>query len=125
MKSFGPVLLSFALLVCALVAPDAAAAKPEAPGSAIRGEVLDLACWVTKGVKGADHAACAKKCVKAGQPMGLLTPDGTVYLLLADHADAAPYDKAKEFAGRSVEVSGPVSSKAGMKGITVEAVRPI
>ena len=49
------------------------------------GEVVDLACYVAQGAKGADHAGCAKTCVKNGQPMGLLTDDGTLVLLAADH----------------------------------------
>ncbi len=56
------------------------------------GEVMDLACYTAKGAKGADHAGCAKSCVKNGQPMGLLTDDGTLVLLAADHKDGAPYE---------------------------------
>ena len=33
------------------------------------GEVVDLACYVAQGAKGADHAGCAKSCVKNGQPL--------------------------------------------------------
>ena len=44
------------------------------------GEVVDLACYVAHGDagRGPDHAKCAKGCVKGGQPMGLLTDDGTL-----------------------------------------------
>ena len=35
----------------------------------VKGEVLDMACYVSHGAKGPDHAACAKRCAKGGQPI--------------------------------------------------------
>jgi len=83
------------------------------------GEVLDLACYVAKHAKGPDHAECAETCVKAGQPMGLLTADGEVFLLAASHEDGAPYEQLKDLAGQQAEVTGTVSERGGMKMITV------
>src|SRR3990172_6747241 len=52
------------------------------------GEVIDVTCHVAKGAKGAGHAECGAKCVKAGLPVGLLV-NGTTYLLInADHTPA-------------------------------------
>ena len=83
------------------------------------GEVIDLACYVTQGAKGPDHAGCAKSCVKNGQPMGLLTDDGTLVLLAADHKDGAPYEALKDLAGEQAEVAGILDEKDGMKVVTV------
>ena len=83
------------------------------------GEVVDLACYVAQGAKGADHAGCAKTCVKNGQPMGLLTDDGTLVLLAADHKDGAPYEALKDMAGGMAEVMGKLAEKDGMKVVTV------
>jgi hypothetical protein len=83
------------------------------------GEVLDLACYIAKGAQGADHAGCAKSCVKGGQPMGLLTEDGTVLVLAANHDDGAPYEAVKDWAGQSVEVTGELSERDGMKVVSV------
>lgn len=88
------------------------------------GEVLDLACYLSHGAKGEDHAGCAKTCVKGGQPMGLLTDDGTVYLLAADHKDGAPFEAVKEHAGGRVEVMGKADESSGMKMITVQGSKP-
>jgi hypothetical protein len=57
--------------------------------------------------------------------MGLLAEDGTVYLLFADHGDADAYETAKDYAGKKVEISGPMASRAGMKGITVLEVKEV
>ena len=83
------------------------------------GEVLDLACYIAKGAKGADHAGCAKNCVKGGQPMGLLTEDGTVLVLAANHDDGAPYEAVKDWAGQNVEITGELSDRDGMKVVSV------
>ncbi len=83
------------------------------------GEILDLACYVGKGAKGADHAGCAKSCVKNGQPMGLLTDDGTLLVLAADHKNGEAFDAVKELAGKDAEVSGTLAEKDGMKVVTV------
>lgn len=88
------------------------------------GEILDLACYVTHGATGPDHAGCAKTCVKNGQPMGLLTTDGTLVLLAADHKDGAPYEALKDHAGEQVEVTGTLDEKDGMKMVTVTASKP-
>lgn len=83
------------------------------------GEVVDLACYVSKGAKGADHAGCAKSCVKGGQPMGLLTDDGTLVLLASDHKNGEPYEALKDMAGGKAVVSGSLAEKDGMKVVTV------
>jgi hypothetical protein len=88
----------------------------------VKGEVLDLACYVSNDAQGGEHSKCAVKCVKSGQPMGLKAADGTVYVLFADHDDASAYDSAKDFAGQEVELKGVMSSRGGLEGITVHGV---
>lgn len=83
------------------------------------GEVIDLACYVGSGSKGADHADCAKSCLKSGQPMGLLTDDGTLVLLVADYRDGEPWEALKDLAGEKAEVSGTLAEKDGMRVVTV------
>ena len=83
------------------------------------GEIVDLACYVAQGAKGTDHAGCAKACVKNGQPMGLLTDDGTLVLLAADHKNGEPFEKLKDLAGEKAQVSGKLAEKDGMKVVTV------
>ena len=84
------------------------------------GEVVDLSCYVASGAKGAGHAECAKSCVKSGQPMGLLTDDGTLVLLAKDSGDDAPYEALKDLAGEKAEVKGTLSERNGMKMVVVK-----
>ena len=97
-------------------------AKADAAGP-WKGEIVDVACYVPHGAKGAGHADCAKKCAKAGQPIGLLTDDGDLLLLLADHEDGKPFEAAKELAGSKAEVTGQLDTRDGMKAVTVSGVK--
>jgi hypothetical protein len=108
-------------IVSLLALPVLADGKP----TTVKGEILDLACYVSHDAHGDEHAKCAERCVKGGQPMGLLAEDGTVYVLFADHSDDAAYKKAQSYAGKVIEISGPMAEKAGMKGITVHAVKEL
>jgi len=101
------------------------ASAADGEDTSIKGEILDLACYVSRDGKGPDHAKCAEKCVKNGQPMGLLAKDGTVYVLFADHANAASFEEAKDYAGKKVEVTGALTERGGVKGITVHGVKAI
>lgn len=95
------------------------------PGVTLTGEILDLACYLSHGAKGPEHASCAQKCAEMGQPIGLAATDGKVYVLMADHADASAFTQAKSFAGRKVEIKGQVAAKDGMNGLTVLAVKTL
>ncbi len=111
------------LLSLALILAAGAAAIADSHEGSWTGEVVDLACYVSQGAKGADHAGCAKTCVKNGQPMGLLTDDGTLVLLAADHKNGEPYEQLKEMAGGQATVMGALSERDGMKVVTVTGAK--
>ena len=111
--------------LAALAAGDRPAEKVDEKTTAVHGEILDMSCYMGHGGMGEGHAGCAAKCLKGGQPMGLLGTDGTVYLLFADHGDASAFEKAKDLAGKKVEVTGDVATKGGLKGIAVKSVKAL
>jgi hypothetical protein len=90
------------LLVLMLVLVVAAVAK-EGMGKAVSGWVTDAKC----GVKGANaaHAACAKKCIAAGEKMAFV-PDGTQDVLIVDNPDSL-----KGHEGHHVTVTGKMDKK--------------
>jgi hypothetical protein len=47
--------------------------------TSVVGEVIDLSCYLQVGKHGDKHRDCGTKCVKNGQPVGLLAKDGTIY----------------------------------------------
>ena len=55
--------------------------------------------------------------------MGLLTADGSVILLSADHKNGEPFEKLKDLAGEKAQVSGKLAEKDGMKMVTVTGAK--
>lgn len=89
----------------------------------IKGEVVDVACYLHQGAKGDGHRACAIACAKGGGALGILTADGTVYLaLLPDDHKESPNAKLIDHAAHQVEVMGYVREKGGVKGIMITGV---
>jgi hypothetical protein len=97
------------LLVLMLVLVVAAVAKE----GAINGWVTDSKC----GVKGANaaHAACAAKCIAAGEKVAIV-PDGTQDVLIVDNPDSL-----KGHEGHHVAVTGHVDKDK--KTVHVESVK--
>lgn len=89
----------------------------------VKGEILDLSCYISHGLKGRTHKSCAEQCAKRGLPIGVLAEGGEAYLLMEDHNNAEPYEQAKKYAGTQAEVKGKKFSKGGMTGILVSEVK--
>ncbi|MDP9169523.1 MAG: hypothetical protein M3N54_02795, partial [Acidobacteriota bacterium] len=53
----------------------------------VAGEIVDLSCYLQLGKHGDKHASCGKKCIIAGQPIGLVTKAGALYLLMDEEHD--------------------------------------
>ena len=65
------------------------------------------------------YELCSQDCVKNGQPMGLLTDDGTLVLIVRDNSKGFVYEKMKKMVGQKVAVMGKLAEKDGMKVLTV------
>ena len=82
-----------------------------------------MGCWLGHAAKGPDHVSCATKCLAQGMPMGLLTSNGTLYLVTLDHDNADPYNSLKDMAGKNVSVTGELLTRSGLKAIEASAVQ--
>lgn len=89
----------------------------------IKGEVVDLSCYMDHGAKGEGHKGCAESCIKKGLPAGLLTADGQLYLLTENHSKEKAYGKLSKYAADQVAVTGTVADKNGMKAISVDDIK--
>ena len=104
--------------------------KPQ-PGHGVTrvGEVVDFSCYLQLGKHGEKHRACGQKCVNNGQPVGLLTKDGALYMLMPEEhdprrdggVDARP--SASEHMGHIVEVTGTEASVNGYRAIYVAGLK--
>ena len=89
----------------------------------VTGEVLDLACYMAHEGKGEKHKSCAQACINGGAPIGVLTADGDVYLLVEDHEAKKPYESLKGKAAEQVKVSGTLQQRGGLRAIVVASVQ--
>ena len=85
----------------------------------LKGELVDMGCYVSHEARGEKHKDCATKCVAGGMPMGLLTADNKLYLLTMNHDNADPYNQAKDMMSAMVEVTGMLGERNGVKAIDV------
>ena len=127
MKRLASVL---ALVAVTLFAANALAAgqhaqhgKTGARSTTVRGELVDMGCYLGSGARGADHKGCATKCLAGGMPAGLLTADGKLYLLTLNHDNPDPYNKLKDMAAETVTVTGSLMQRNGVMAIDVSDVR--
>ncbi len=81
----------------------------------VTGEVVDLMCYLDHGAKGEKHAGCAEKCIKGGGPVGLLTKDDQLYLVVGDHQPMN--DELASHAGKTITLTGKLVERNGVKMI--------
>lgn len=91
----------------------------------VKGEVLDMNCYMDHGAHGAKHAQCAATCIKNGSPVGILGTDGKVYLVVADHSNENPYDEIRKYAAQNVQVSGRYANRNGVQALIIESVKVV
>ncbi len=88
----------------------------------VKGEVLDMACYMDHAAMGEKHASCAKTCIESGLPVGLKADNGKTYLLIGEHK---PVNSVfSPYAGKTVTVKGKAVSRDGINMIeNVELVK--
>lgn len=89
---------------------------------ALTGEIVDLSCYLSSGKKGRVHKTCAQRCAERGLPIGILTEDGKVFLLLEDHANEQPYEDAKKLAGVQASIKGKQFAERGIASVVLSHV---
>ena len=104
--------------------------KPQ-PGKPISvvGEVVDFSCYLQVGKHGEKHRSCGQKCVQNGQPIGLLTRTGDLYMLMPEEHDPRrdggvdAKASASDHMGHIVKVEGVEAAVVGgYRGIFVQGL---
>ncbi|HET7624061.1 MAG TPA: hypothetical protein VFM25_02260 [Verrucomicrobiae bacterium] len=101
--------------LCLPVFRSSAADSTTASTKTITGEVVDLMCYLDHGASGEKHADCAQTCIESGGPVGLLTKDKQLYLVIGQHKPMN--DKLASLASKTVTLKGKVVERNGMKMI--------
>ena len=98
--------------------------------AAFKGLLVNITCYAEAGSQLSDtYKQCATKNVKNGQPMGLLTDDGTLYSLAANPKDSKPYDSLGNFEiqdlmlkGKAVTIHGKPKKVKRKKTLIVHGI---
>jgi hypothetical protein len=125
-------LLSMVLMTGALVSPATAqhaqhgdhGSQGDKTGEVtLRGEILDMYCFMKhpENGQGPDHAKCAANCIQKGLPVGFLSEDGTVYLIIGKDHDSVN-EMVVEYAGKQAMLTGTVVEHHGVKAIELESI---
>jgi hypothetical protein len=109
MKKITSLLSIAAITLSFAIRAHAADASEE---TTVKGEILDLACYVDHGGAGEKHAKCAAKCISSGLPVGIKGEDGKVYVVIGDHKPLNA--ELSKLAGQTATLKGKVVSKDGV-----------
>ena len=122
------IFLGIAVATLGLATPSLAAAQargkaPEGKAVTLTANVVDLSCKVVNNASGPEHLQCAQLCADKGQPLGLLTADGTFYVPVnAGMGAPGENGRLKPFAEQTVKVTGRVINRAGMNAIVIDKI---
>ncbi|HXD86738.1 MAG TPA: hypothetical protein VN641_09600 [Urbifossiella sp.] len=93
--------------------------------TSVVGEIVDYSCYLQVGKHGGKHRDCGQKCLRNGQPIGLLTKEGKLYLLMEEEHDPRR-DATTTFRQAAidnmayiVEVTGTLSEVDGQRALYV------
>lgn len=105
-----------------------AAATPERVE--VRGEIIDTWCYFSgvmggpEAVVGSSHHVCAMWCAAGGIPVGLLTEEGEVYMILklAGEEKVTGGDTVLDLQSDVIRADGLLYERDGIKYLVVESV---
>ena len=90
----------------------------------VTGEVLDMTCYIASNLSGPDHAKCARICIRSGEPGGIKSQDGKVYLLTGEPGHSVSVELA-EYAAQVVTIKGRQTVRDGFAQLQVEEIRKL
>jgi hypothetical protein len=88
----------------------------------VKGEVLDMTCYIAQNLSGPQHAQCARECIRRGLPAGIKTEAGKVYLLTGKPGDSINAQLA-DYAAQIVTIRGKETARDGFAQLQVEEIR--
>ena len=109
--------------VLAILAGVSGFTQPKGATVTVKGEAVDLWCYMEGGDRGPAKKECATACAKAGNSIGIVDSSGTVFLVsgLKDHQPARDILIGKM--NEPVEVTGTLVKKGGAQMIFVNSVK--
>jgi hypothetical protein len=98
----------------------------KAPEVTIKGEIVDLYCYMRADLKGMGHKTCSTKCASQGTPIGFLDAEkGEIYTIMGRADYQASHDVRDELIRRmneTVTLTGPVIKKGNAQILYVNTI---
>lgn len=115
---------ALALATSAAALPSASTGPTEIPGGRaieLRGEVVEMGCYLRDGARGEGHRTCALSCLKSGAQLGIVEDDtGTLYPLAGSTPASDPSAAAREHVAAHVAVRGLLFERAASRVLVVQ-----
>jgi hypothetical protein len=117
------VLSAFSASVLLFAATASVCGQPKGTQMTIKGEVVDMWCYLEGGDRGAAKKDCATACAKAGNPIAVLDDQGTLHVAagLMDHQPAQALLASRM--SEVVTVTGTVVTKGGVQMVYIQSVK--
>lgn len=94
----------------------------------ITGEVVDVSCYLQLGKRGEAHIPCGRQCIRNGQPIGILTDKGRLYLVVPEEHDPRREgemnirERFAELMARRVKISGMMTKQDGYRTLFIRSL---
>ena len=88
----------------------------------VKGEVVDLWCYLDHKGHGEKHKSCAVACVEAGNPIGIADASGHLYIAMGSKKHQSGSDVLIEHMADTVTVTGKLVKAGGLQAIYITSV---
>jgi type 1 fimbria pilin len=88
----------------------------------LTGQVIDVNCYSTHQLSGAQHKNCATACANKGVSLAILTNDGTIYMPVSSKPADPQNSRLVSFAEGKVKVTGTHRMANGLHTIEIATV---
>ncbi len=113
----------FVATAVALFTVTAILVQPKGPTVTVKGEVVDLWCYLEGGDHGPSHKECGTTCAKAGNPIGIVTAKGNVYVTVGIEDHQTGQSVLVDKMSQTVTVTGTLVKKGGTQVLYVKSVQ--
>lgn len=110
-------------LVMTLSAALVVFAQPKGPTVTVKGEAVDVWCYMEGGDRGPAKKDCATTCAKAGNPIGIVDAKGNVYVTAGLESHQPARDLLIEKMSEQITATGTLVTKGGTKMLFIKSVK--
>lgn len=100
-----------------------AMSQSKSKNKTVKGEVVDLWCYLDDGSHGASHKECATTCAKAGNPIGIVDAKGNIYVAMGSNDHQPGREILIDKMSDTVTVTGKLVKRGGMQVLYISSVK--